>query len=391
MAAYIDGIVDAGPTIERLRSEIPEPFAAWREHPFPTRMAGSATLSTFHGCPPDEIGAITKHLMTRHGLDVVVKLNPTLLGFDRVAGIIHDELGFEEVRLSREAFEADLQLPRALGLIDELDAFARDHGRRFGIKLTNTLVVENHRGVLPDDPMYLSGPPLHVISTTLLGELHRALPGRLAVAGQDGTVEVSFSAGVTKGNLPAMAGLGVAPITVCSDLLRPGGYGRLRAMLTSLTRGHERGRLRRSRRVAGASPRRGGGRGPSRPGRGLRRRAPRSRPQRRLREGRGRQTDPPRGPRPRALGLRGLQRLRHGLPQRRLLPAPRRPRGWTSPATSSTSSSRSSATSAGTARSSAPRRATPPVSSRRSSSIVTASRSGIARASCYRATPAASG
>jgi putative selenate reductase len=234
MAAYIDGIADARATIERLRSEIPPAFAAWRDHPFTTRLAGSATLSTFHGCPPDEIGAITKHLMTRHGLDVVVKLNPTLLGFDRVSAILHDELGFGDIRLSRQAFESDLGFPRALDLIDELDAFARAHGRRFGIKLTNTLVVENHRGVLPDDPMYLSGPPLHVISTTLLGELHRARPGTLRIGGQDGPVEVSFSAGVTKRNLPAMAGLGVAPITVCSDLLRPGGYGRMRAMLTAL-------------------------------------------------------------------------------------------------------------------------------------------------------------
>jgi putative selenate reductase len=234
VAAFIDGMIDAGETIERLRPEIPEPFGAWRDHPFPTRIAGSVTLSTFHGCPPDEIGSITRHLMTRHGLDVVVKLNPTLLGFDRVAGILSAELGYEEIRLRRSDFEADLSFPRALELIADLDAFARDHGRRFGIKLTNTLVVENHRGFLPDDPMYLSGPPLHVISTTLLGELHRALPGRLAVGGQDGTVEVSFSAGVTKKNLPILAGLGLAPITVCSDLLKPGGFGRLRPMLTAL-------------------------------------------------------------------------------------------------------------------------------------------------------------
>jgi len=234
MAAYLDGLGDAQATIERLRPEIPETFAAWRDHPFPTRVAGSVTLSTFHGCPPDEIDSISRHLMTRHGLDVVVKLNPTLLGFDRVAEILSSELGYEEIRLRRADFEADLSFPRALGLIDDLDAFARDRGRRFGVKLTNTLVVENHRGFLPDDPMYLSGAPLHVLSMTLLEELHRALPGRFAVGGQEGSVEVSFSAGVTKKSLPALAGLGLAPIAVCSDLLKPGGYGRLRAMLTAL-------------------------------------------------------------------------------------------------------------------------------------------------------------
>jgi putative selenate reductase len=261
VAAYIDGLVDARDTIERLRPQIPERFAAWRDHPFPTRVAGSVTVSTFHGCPPDEIASISRHLMTRHGLDVVVKLNPTLLGFERVAGILSDELGYDEIRLRRPDFDADLSFPRALGLIDELDTFARARGRRFGIKLTNTLVVGNHRGFLPGDPMYLSGPPLHVLSMTLLDEIHRALPGRLVVGGGDGgeedgskgaaggrdggvaegrdggpggTVAVSFSAGVTKRNLPALAGLGLAPITVCSDLLRPGGYGRIRPMLAAL-------------------------------------------------------------------------------------------------------------------------------------------------------------
>lgn len=232
VAGYIDAMTDAGAVIDRLRPLIPPPFAAWREHPFPARIAGSATLSTFHGCPPDEIGSITRHLMTRHGLDVVVKLNPTLLGFDRVESILHDELGYGEVSLRHADFDADLAFPRAVELIEELDEFARGHGRRFGVKLTNTLVVGNDRGFLPDDPMYLSGEPLHVISTTLLDELNRALPGRLSVDG--GTVAVSFSAGVTKGNLPDVAALGVTPITVCSDLLRPGGYGRLKPMLTAL-------------------------------------------------------------------------------------------------------------------------------------------------------------
>jgi putative selenate reductase len=201
VAGFIDGLIDATAEIERLRAEIGGVFAPWRDHDFPTRIADTVTLSTFHGCPPDEIEAISKHLMTRHGLDVVVKLNPTLLGFD---------------------------------IIGELERFAAAAGRRFGIKLTNTLVVENHRGVLPDDPMYLSGPPLHVVSTTLLGALDDALPGRLRVEGGDGPIQVSFSAGITKENFPDTASLGLAPVTVCSDLLKPGGYGRIKPMLKAL-------------------------------------------------------------------------------------------------------------------------------------------------------------
>ena len=234
VAWFIDSMMDATDEIERLRPEIDGKFTRFRNLDFPSRIADTVTLSTFHGCPPDEIESITKHLITRHGLDVIVKLNPTLLGFDRVSEIVHQTLGYDFTVLRREDFDNDLQFDRGLELIGELRSFAADHGRRFGIKLTNTLVVENTKGFMPDETMYLSGPPLHVVSTTLLGELHKALPGLLRIDGQDGPVQVSFSAGITKENLPDAAALGLAPLTICSDLLKPGGYGRIKPMLKAL-------------------------------------------------------------------------------------------------------------------------------------------------------------
>jgi putative selenate reductase len=88
---------------------------------------------------------------------------------------------------------------------------------------------------MPDDPMYLSGPPLHVLATTLLDELLSAMPNVFKVAGHNGDVQVTFSAGVTKENLSTTVGMGVAPATLSSDLLKPGGYGRLEPMLRKLT------------------------------------------------------------------------------------------------------------------------------------------------------------
>ncbi|MBK7703834.1 MAG: hypothetical protein IPI34_13580 [bacterium] len=91
------------------------------------------------------------HLMTRHGLDVTVKLNPTLLGADAVAAILHDRLGYRDAALVPQAFAEDLVMDRALELVGGLADFARAQGRRFGIKLTNTLVVANARGRLPGE------------------------------------------------------------------------------------------------------------------------------------------------------------------------------------------------------------------------------------------------
>ena len=206
---------------------------AWPDLDFGSRIADTVTLSTFHGCPPEEIDQITRHLMTRHEVDVIVKLNPTLLGFEGVGEILHGDLGYDEVQLRPEAFAADLQFDQALDLIVDLQDFAGANGRRFGIKLTNTLVVGNHKGFMPDDPMYLSGPPLHVLATGVLDRLMAALPGAFAPEG--GPIQVSFSAGVNKENLSETIGMGVVPATICSDLLKPGGYGRLEPMLRRLT------------------------------------------------------------------------------------------------------------------------------------------------------------
>ena len=166
---------------------------------------------------------------------MIVKLNPTLLGLDRVAEIVNDQLGYRDLRLVPTAFDEDLQFGRAIDLIGELNTFAKDHGHRFGIKLTNTLVVANHKQWMPEDTMYLSGPPLHVLATALADQLADALPGTLMLPGHDGDVQVSFSAGVTKENLADTIAMGVRPATICSDLLKPGGYGRLAPMLKALT------------------------------------------------------------------------------------------------------------------------------------------------------------
>ena len=55
--------------------------------------------------------------------------------------------------VKEQAFADDLQFERGIELIGGLADYARERGRRFGIKLTNTLVVDNTRGVMPDDTM----------------------------------------------------------------------------------------------------------------------------------------------------------------------------------------------------------------------------------------------
>ncbi|MFA9565095.1 MAG: hypothetical protein ACERLM_10380, partial [Acidimicrobiales bacterium] len=236
VSSFISGMRDASRSIDALRPQLTGTFADYADLDFEPCISDTLTLSTFHGCPPEEIESITKHLIDQHDLDVIVKLNPTLLGYEAVAHIVNDELGYTDVAVKESAFAADLQFARGVELIGELNRYAKDRGHRFGIKLTNTLVVDNTRGFMPDDTMYLSGAPLHVVASCLLDELARALPDTFMIPGHAGDVMVSFSAGVTKDNLADTLATGVNPATICSDLLKPGGYGRMAPMLRGLAK-----------------------------------------------------------------------------------------------------------------------------------------------------------
>jgi putative selenate reductase len=107
-------------------------------------------------------------------------------------------------------------------------------GKRLGVKFSNTLVVVNHRTFFTDDTMYLSGAPLHVITLNLVERFRKAM-------GPD--LPISFSAGIDQHNFAEAVAQGFVPVTTCTDLLRPGGYGRLPAYLT---------RLQQKMRAAGA-------------------------------------------------------------------------------------------------------------------------------------------
>jgi putative selenate reductase len=217
--SWIESMKDARVHVDRLRREIPDEYRRLRDLDFTTRLSEQITLSTFHGCPAQEIEGIVRFLLTEMGVHVTVKLNPTLLGRERVDGLLHDVLGFTEIETRQEDFDKDLQWTQALAITDRLSELARSLGRTFQVKFSNTLVVRNHRSFFPSTEavQYLSGQPLHVITLNLVEAYRKARPD----------VPISFSAGVDNQNFPDCVALGFTPITTCTDLLRPGGYGRL--------------------------------------------------------------------------------------------------------------------------------------------------------------------
>jgi len=225
--AFIRGMMDATGTVARLREQIPDEYGALRDLPFPTRLSDTLTLSTFHGCPPDEIERIVDFLLREVGLNCVIKLNPTLLGPDAVDHLLHDVMGYEGIRVPRSAFEKDTTWEQAVGFVERLGATARSLGLGLGVKFTNTLIVEHDGDFLPgsEKEKYLSGQPLHVLAMNLVGRFRERFGD---------AYPVSFSAGIDKANFADAVALGLTPITVCSDLLQTGGYARLSAYSRNL-------------------------------------------------------------------------------------------------------------------------------------------------------------
>jgi putative selenate reductase len=227
--AFIRGMMDATEVVERLRAQIPDELAQYRDLDFQTKLADTLTLSTFHGCPPDEIEGIIAFLLEELRLHCIVKLNPTLLGPQRLRELLHDQLGYTEQHVPDKAFESDTKWDQAVAFVERLGAKAAGLGLHFGVKFSNTLIVHNHRGFFPasEKEMYLSGAPLHVLAMNLVGRFRERFGDRYPI---------SFSAGIDQRNFADAVAIGLAPITVCSDLLQPGGYGRAQAYHKELSR-----------------------------------------------------------------------------------------------------------------------------------------------------------
>jgi putative selenate reductase len=189
-------------------------------------MSDNVTVSTMDGCPTDEVEKIGRYFVEERKFHTTIKLNPTLLGDKGVRGILNDKLGFK-TQVPDLAFDHDLKYPDGVALIKSLLESAKKVGVEFNIKLTNTLETTNEEQDLPDSEqmVYMSGRSLHPISINLARRLQDEFQGSL---------DISFSAGTSYENVGSILACNLKPITTCSDLLRPGGYGRLSQYLETL-------------------------------------------------------------------------------------------------------------------------------------------------------------
>ncbi len=216
---FLDTMRDASAYLPAYVEIVAQRYPDVRNLEIPTQISNTITLSTMHGCPPDEIERITEYLLDERQLHTSVKCNPTLLGADRVRGIINEDLGFDDVPIPDEAFGHDLKYADAVPMFHNLRRVAAGHNLTFGLKLSNTLEVNNWRTVFEaDDMMYLSGRALHAVTANLAMRISEDFRGDLLL---------SFAGGADAFNVAGLLKSGMKTVTVCSDLLKSGGYLRM--------------------------------------------------------------------------------------------------------------------------------------------------------------------
>ena len=222
---YIDNMMDASETkqLKECLAVLTELFPAEKDYiaSISPRVSRSVTVSTLHGCPPQEIERIASYLLTEKHLHTFVKCNPTILGY-KTARTILDSMGYDYIVFDEHHFNEDLQWVDAVPMFERLQALADSKGLEFGLKLSNTFPVDTTRNELPGTEMYMSGRSLFPLTIEMCNRISRQFNGKM---------RISFAGGAEFFNCDKLFAAGIWPITVATTILKPGGYNRLHQMV----------------------------------------------------------------------------------------------------------------------------------------------------------------
>ena len=222
---YIDNMMDASETkqFKECLAVLAELFPAEKDYiaSISPRVSRSVTVSTLHGCPPQEIERIASYLLTEKHLHTFVKCNPTILGY-KTARTILDSMGYDYIVFDEHHFNEDLQWVDAVPMFERLQALADSKGLEFGLKLSNTFPVDTTRNELPGTEMYMSGRSLFPLTIEMCNRISHQFGGKM---------RISFAGGAEFFNCDKLFAAGIWPITVATTILKPGGYNRLHQMV----------------------------------------------------------------------------------------------------------------------------------------------------------------
>lgn len=228
MQWFVDKMIDCSAEKAKKLQAIKNIYPEIDKINIPNQISNSFTVNNSKDCSARELEYICKFLMVDKKLHPVIKFSPTLLGYRSVRAILSADHALH-VEIDEAHFEEDIQYGEALDLIDAIKATASEMKLDLTIKICGGLPCRNVTGQIPDaaTDVYLTGNALHPVAANLAAKFQSRF---------EGSLDISFSGGADCYNVSHLLLNGFSTVTVCTDLLKPGGYGRLAQYFQELNR-----------------------------------------------------------------------------------------------------------------------------------------------------------
>ncbi|MGN0628770.1 MAG: FAD-dependent oxidoreductase [Oscillospiraceae bacterium] len=188
-------------------------------------VSASVTFVPKPGLSAEEIEECAGYLIEEKRLHTFVRLDPGLLGYYTIRGIL-DINGYPDIEISKEKIEAEAAYedlkPALLRLQSAADALRLE----FGVKVCDGLLTEDldNKSVTGGR---LTGRALFPIAFSLAEKIANDFGGGLRIC---------FSGGADYYTATKLFNAGIWPITMVSDLIRPGGLMRLKQVAEDISK-----------------------------------------------------------------------------------------------------------------------------------------------------------
>lgn len=185
----------------------------------------SATFVPRAGLSAQEVEACAEYLIEEKRLHTFVRISPDILGYYTIRGIL-DINGYDDVVISKDRIDSEASYEDIKPALSRLQFKADSHRLEFGVKVCDGLCVENADGLCVKDGK-LTGRALFPIAFSLAEKIANDFGGGLRICFAGGadiyTAEKLFSAGIW-------------PVTMVSDMIRPGGLARLKQVVEAVSK-----------------------------------------------------------------------------------------------------------------------------------------------------------
>lgn len=185
----------------------------------------SATFVPRAGLSAQEVEACAEYLIEEKRLHTFVRLSPDLLGYYTVRGIL-DINGYDDVVISKERIDSEANYDDIKPALSRLQFKADSHRLEFGVKVCDGLCVENadECGI---KGCKLTGRALFPIAFSLAEKIANDFGGGLRVC---------FAGGTDIYTAEKLFNAGIWPVTMVSDVIRPGGLARLKQTVEAVSK-----------------------------------------------------------------------------------------------------------------------------------------------------------